>query len=68
GARSAGPGEFTQRAFLNGKMDLTQAEAVMDIISAQTGLALKAAQHQLGGRIGEATENLRGELLEIVAH
>jgi tRNA modification GTPase len=68
GARVADPGEFTQRAFLNGKMDLTQAEAVMDVISAQTDLALKAAQHQLKGRIGEATEALRAEILEIVAH
>lgn len=68
GARAAEAGEFTQRAFLNGKMDLTQAEAVMDVISAQTELALKAAQHQLSGRIGEATEDLRAELLEVVAH
>lgn len=68
GARAAEPGEFTQRAFLSGKMDLTQAEAVMDVITAQTELALKAAQHQLSGRIGEATEALRAELLEIVAH
>jgi tRNA modification GTPase len=43
GARSAEPGEFTQRAFLNGKMDLTQAEAVMDLIRAQTDLAMRAA-------------------------
>ena len=68
GARSAEAGEFTQRAFLNGKLDLTQAEAVMDVISAQTELALRAAQHQLGGRIGVETETLRGEVLEIVAH
>lgn len=68
GARSAEPGEFTQRAFINGKMDLTQAEAVMDVISAQTDLALKAAQHQLEGRIGVETEALRAELLAVVAH
>ena len=68
GARPAEAGEFTQRAFLNGKIDLTQAEAVMDVISAQTELSLRAAQHQLGGRIGEATESLRGELLAILAH
>src|SRR5206468_1815473 len=49
GARSAEPGEFTQRAFLNGKMDLTQAEAVMDLIHAQTDLALRAATEQLEG-------------------
>ncbi len=68
GARAAEAGEFTQRAFLNGKMDLTQAEAVMDIIAARTGLALKAARHQLDGRLGEAAEALRGELLGVVAH
>lgn len=68
GARVAEAGEFSQRAFLNGKMDLTQAEAVMDVISAQTELALKAAQYQLSGRIGEATEALRAQLLEILAH
>ncbi|MCH2063712.1 MAG: tRNA uridine-5-carboxymethylaminomethyl(34) synthesis GTPase MnmE [Roseibacillus sp.] len=67
GARSAEAGEFTQRAFLNGKMDLTQAEAVMDIISAQTELSLRAAQHQLGGRIGAQTESLRANLLQVVA-
>ncbi len=67
GARGAEAGEFSLQAFLNGKMDLTQAEAVMDVISAQTELALKAAQHQLSGRIGEATEGLRSDLLEIVA-
>ena len=53
GARPAQPGEFTQRAYLHRKMDLTQAEAVMDLISAQTDLALRAAQEQLEGRLGE---------------
>ncbi len=48
GARMANPGEFTQRAFLNGKMDLTQAEAVMDLIRAQTELALRAANRAIG--------------------
>ena len=68
GARSAMAGEFTQRAFLNGKIDLTQAEAVMDVIGAQTDLALRAAQQQLGGKIGIETEDIRGLLLQIVAH
>jgi tRNA modification GTPase len=68
GARSAEPGEFTRRAFLNGKLDLTQAEAVMDIIGAQTDLALRAAQRQLEGRIGEAVMALRESLLEVLAH
>lgn len=68
GARAAEPGEFSQRAFLNGKMDLTQAEAVMDLISAQTDLALRAAHEQLTGRLGGALARLREELIGIVAH
>lgn len=68
GARSAGPGEFTQRAYLNGKMDLTQAEAVMDLISAQTDLALRAATEQLSGRLGERIGELRAGLVEVLAH
>lgn len=68
GARSAGPGEFTQRAFLNGKMDLTQAEAVMDLISAQTSLALRAASQQLEGRLGKEILALRENLLGVLAH
>ncbi|TDU67220.1 tRNA modification GTPase [Prosthecobacter fusiformis] len=68
GARSAEPGEFTQRAFLNGKMDLTQAEAVMDLIHAQSTLALKAAHEQLGGAIGKEAAALREELLPVLAH
>jgi len=68
GARSAEPGEFTQRAYLNGKMDLTQAEAVMDLISAQTDLALQAAGEQLAGRLGEHIRGLREALVELLAH
>lgn len=68
GARAAEPGEFTQRAFLNGKLDLTQAEAVMDLISAQTDLALRAANEQLEGRLGECVRGLRASLLEMLAH
>ncbi len=67
GARAAGPGEFTERAFLNGKLDLTQAEAVMDLISAQSDLALRAAHEQLEGGIGRRTEGLRQDLIETVA-
>ncbi len=68
GARAAGPGEFTQRAYLNGKLDLTQAEAVMDVISAQTDRALQAAHRQLDGALGRTILGLREELLGIVAH
>jgi tRNA modification GTPase len=68
GARAAHPGEFTQRAFLNGKMDLTQAEAVMDLITAQTDLALRAASEQLEGRLGEHIRGLRETFLGLLAH
>jgi len=68
GARLAEPGEFSFRAFSNGKMDLTQAEAVMDVIHAQTDLALRASQDQLAGRLGHAMGELRTALLQILAH
>ena len=68
GARAAEPGEFTRRAFLNGKMDLTQAEAVMDVIRASTSLALRAAEEQLAGRLGCEVGKIRNILLGIVAH
>jgi tRNA modification GTPase len=68
GARAAEPGEFTQRAFLNGKMDLTQAEAVMDLIRAQTELSLRAAQEQLSGRLGGRVRELQDALLTVLAH
>jgi tRNA modification GTPase len=68
GARPANPGEFTQRAYLHGKMDLTQAEAVMDLITAQTDLALRAANEQLEGRLGQRIRKLREDVLEILAH
>lgn len=68
GARAAGPGEFTQRAFLNGKMDLTQAEAVMDLIRAQTDLGLRAAAEQLEGRLGGRIRGLRETLADVLAH
>lgn len=68
GARSATGGEFTQRAFLNGKMDLTQAEAVMDLITAQTDLAMRAATEQLEGRLGERVRGVREALLGQLAH
>ena len=68
GARAAGPGEFTERAFLCGKLDLAQAEAVMDLISARTDLALRAAQAQLAGALGHRIHDLRENLLGTLAH
>jgi tRNA modification GTPase len=68
GARAARPGEFTERAFLNGKMDLTQAEAVIDLIRARTDLALRSATEQLEGRLGDQIRNIRNELIALLAH
>lgn len=68
GARAARPGEFTERAFLNGKMDLTQAEAVIDLIRARTDLALRSATEQLEGRLGEKIRKIRDELVSLLAH
>jgi tRNA modification GTPase len=68
GARAARPGEFTERAFLNGKMDLTQAEAVIDLIRARTDLALRSATEQLEGRLGEKIRQIRDELISMSAH
>src|SRR5437016_2388895 len=68
GAHAARPGEFTERGFLNGKMDLTQAEAVIDLIRAKTDLALRSATEQLEGRLGEQIGKIRKELVELLAH
>src|SRR2546423_7344186 len=68
GARPARPGEFTERAYLNGKIDLTQAEAVIDLIRAQTDLALRSATEQLSGRLGDEFRQLRQRLIEVIAH
>jgi tRNA modification GTPase len=68
GARAARPGEFTERAFLNGKMDLTQAEAVIDLIRARTDLALRSATEQLEGRLGENIRKIRDDLISLLAH
>ena len=68
GARAARPGEFTERAFLNGKMDLTQAEAVIDLIRARTDLALRSATEQLEGRLGDQIRKIRDELIALQAH
>ncbi|MBL9187997.1 MAG: tRNA uridine-5-carboxymethylaminomethyl(34) synthesis GTPase MnmE [Opitutaceae bacterium] len=68
GCRSAEPGEFTQRAFLNGKLDLTQAEAVMDVIHASSDIALASANAQLRGGLAKRIEALIGSLLDVLAH
>lgn len=68
GAVHAEPGEFSRRAFLNGKLDLTQAEAVMDLISAQTRMAMRAARSQLQGELGRRTTEARDRLLDTLAH
>ncbi|MBU5486398.1 tRNA uridine-5-carboxymethylaminomethyl(34) synthesis GTPase MnmE [Clostridium sp. MSJ-11] len=68
GARIAEPGEFTKRAFLNGRIDLSQAEAVIDIIRAKTELSMKSAVLQSGGRISKEIDYLRNRLLETIAH
>jgi tRNA modification GTPase len=72
GCRPAGPGEFTQRAFLNGRMDLSQAEAVMDVISARSDRALAAAQQVLRGALGRhlarLVEGILGALSSVEAY
>lgn len=68
GARLAEPGEFTKRAFLNGRIDLSQAEAVIDIIRAKTELSMKSAVQQSGGKVSKEINTVRGKLLEIIAH
>ncbi len=67
GVRMAEPGEFTKRAFLNGKMDLTKAEAVMDIIHAKNELALKSSVSQLKGSISEKMKALRATIIYEIA-
>jgi tRNA modification GTPase len=68
GARLAEPGEFTKRAFLNGRIDLSQAEAVIDIIRAKTELSMKSALAQSEGRVSREIKALRDKLLGIIAH
>ena len=67
GAKAAEPGEFTKRAFLNGRIDLSKAEAVMDIINAKTRLALESGMRQLGGSLAEEIMKARQKLWEIIA-
>src|ERR1017187_9875802 len=68
GARLAEPGEFTRRAFLNGRIDLAQAEAVADLIHSRTELALAAANEQLAGKLSQRVNRLRDDLMLTLAH
>lgn len=68
GARPAAPGEFTQRAYLNGKMDLAQAEAVADLIAASSEAAVRAARRIREGKLSRRIEELRVELLNVLGH
>jgi tRNA modification GTPase len=67
GARLAEPGEFTRRAFMNNRIDLTQAEAVVDMINARTGKSLDIAAGQLEGRVGKRIREIRENLLSVMA-
>lgn len=67
GARLAEPGEFTKRAFLHGRIDLAQAESVMDLIRAKTDRSMKAALNQLDGELSQLIRNLRQEILDVLA-
>lgn len=68
GARMAEPGEFTKRAFLNGRIDLSQSEAVMDIIDAKTSRSMKAAESQLDGNLSRLIKKLRKQILDVLAN
>ena len=68
GARPAEPGEFTKRAFLNGRIDLSQAEAVMDVIQAQSEYALKSSMSQLKGSLLQSIENIRSDIIYQIAY
>ncbi|MBQ6975605.1 MAG: tRNA uridine-5-carboxymethylaminomethyl(34) synthesis GTPase MnmE, partial [Selenomonadaceae bacterium] len=68
GARPAERGEFTKRAFLNGRIDLTQAQAVLDVIQAKTSAALNIAQNRLSGKTSKKIRAIRAEILNVLAH
>ena len=68
GARMANPGEFTLRAFLNGRIDLAQAESVLDVVRAKTAASLRIAVNGLGGRLSQALKEVRNELMESLAY
>lgn len=68
GARLAEPGEFSKRAFLNGKMNLTQAESIMDLIGSKNAQAMKSAKAQMDGALFRRIQNVKQNLIEIAAH
>ena len=68
GCRLAEPGEFTKRAFLNGRIDLIEAESVMDVIHAKSEKSLKLAQNQLSGKVSTMIHNLRQQMIEVIAN
>ena len=68
GCRLAEPGEFTKRAFLNGRIDLTEAEGVMDLINSKTDISRKIALNQVGGKVSSMISKLRDELAGIIAN
>lgn len=68
GCRLAEPGEFTKRAFLNGRIDLIEAESVMDVIHAKTEKSLKLAQNQLSGKVSTMIHDLRQKMIEVIAN
>ena len=68
GARPAEPGEFTKRAFLNGRMDLSQAEAVIDVINAKNEYALKSSVSQLKGSVMKSIEAIRSKIIYHIAY
>ncbi|APQ76242.1 tRNA uridine-5-carboxymethylaminomethyl(34) synthesis GTPase MnmE [Clostridium botulinum] len=68
GARLAEPGEFTKRAFLNGRIDLSQAEAVIDIIRSKTDLSMKSALKQAEGTLSKEISSIRNRMIKIIAH
>lgn len=68
GARLAEPGEFTKRAFLNGRIDLTQSEAVMDLIESKSNLERKEALKNVEGRISKLIDNYRNKIMDLISH
>lgn len=68
GARLANPGEFTKRAFLNGRIDLTQADGIMNLIEAKTDIARKMSINQLNGQVSNVIKTLRNQLIDIISN